>query len=482
MKRFQGSFWLWTLAGLCLALAFQAIELSWLIFPGLLLLLYALDLSPSHQSAFYGVWWAGTLKTAGALVWVWSILPLTWIPLETSPLLVFVLALYWLSAAAVISLGFALVARQYKKWSTTHPYAIYLLPALWALGEMAGSFLFSLLTWGTGSVPNIYFSYGYIGYTIAPYQIFFPTAALAGVYGLSFILVLLSSTTYTLLQRKEKRSGFGLLTVLIVVLGSSWLLYQPDTVNQNSSVAAISTQFPLTERVDAERYPVLIENTHTAVSAALSYQPDYILMPEHSDWSSRFEDNSAALRFLTEATSKPITLIDSAKHVTEEGRKQVRATVYNTATEAINYQAKDYLVPHGEYVPILHILLLYLFADEKTFAYFNFKQNYQRGLDIPTADNLPLLFCFSNTNPLAAKHLSQSHSDIIFHLTAHDWFGSPENLRYQQDMMLRVQALWSNKMIVSASNQGPSRSYQPDGNITTNEPVVSGKNWSVRLY
>jgi apolipoprotein N-acyltransferase len=70
---------------------------------------------------------------------------------------------------------------------------------------------------------------------------------------------------------------------------------------------------------------------------------------------------------------------------------------------------------------------------------------------------------------------------FIAHPTSHAWFHESKILWQQQDVMLKVQALWNDVAIVSAGNMAYGALYTKAGKKIQPTPVKTGESWQVSL-
>ena len=93
-----------------------------------------------------------------------------------------------------------------------------------------------------------------------------------------------------------------------------------------------------------------------------------------------------------------------------------------------------------------------------------------------------ILFCFESADPVAVKRLlAQRPVPFIAHPISHAWFHESELLWKQQDVMLKMQALWSGVPIVSAANMAKGALYTKEGKKILPTPKLSGESWEVSL-
>ena len=466
---------LWGLSGICFAVSALHAHTAFLLIPGIFLYLYNIHHLSTMKEGFYLSWFAGTLKSAGALWWIWSLLPISWPIIPTTAGVIGILAFYWLSAAGVIGLGLTLTTRLFITLKNKTAHAILFLPILWVIGEVVGSFLFSIFTWGPGSIPNIAFSYGYIGYPLVSLKVFHNIAVIGGVYALSATAILFGVLIfYVYTYKKYTNVLVFTLTVLLI------LNFLPHTgkPHPQEKIAIINTNYDLaiinTEK-GVEEYK---KATKEAVDEALRFEPSTIILPEHSDFTSNFLSPEETLAYLTNESSTPVRLIDSRAYMKNNERKIVQALVYDTRETSIQSQEKRYLVAHGEYLPLFHALFIHFFTPKEVNSYFFSYKNYMRGNSAKLSTNI--LFCNESTTPLRTK-LSGRSGPFFTHIISHSWFNTPTTLWHQQEQMLQTQALWSKTPIFVSANQAPHAIYYSDGIIKKGTLKTQNDFWEIYI-
>jgi len=134
-----------------------------------------------------------------------------------------------------------------------------------------------VLTLGTGSGSQTYFSFGFIGYGFASIPGFMFTALFAGVYGMTVIGVFIVTSIYLATMRLRK--FFLLASLVLLSVGYVGERYWPVTLPER--VALVNTE--LKTQFDAETFTRDKTLTLTsAVEAALKYDPAYVILPEDS--------------------------------------------------------------------------------------------------------------------------------------------------------------------------------------------------------
>lgn len=137
-------------------------------------------------------------------------------------------------------------------------------------------------------------------------------------------------------------------------------------------------------------------------------------------------------------------------------------------------------------MPYFYIATLSAFGMREAVIEINKKLAYRPGPFATQAD-LPelvpgILFCFESADPNGVRRLLKERElPFIAHPISHAWFHESKILWQQQDVMLKIQALWNDVPIVSAANMAKGALYTPDGKKVLPVPIASGKSWQVSL-
>lgn len=93
-----------------------------------------------------------------------------------------------------------------------------------------------------------------------------------------------------------------------------------------------------------------------------------------------------------------------------------------------------------------------------------------------------VMFCFESADPNAVRRLLQERDvPFIVHPVSHAWFHESKILWSQLDNMLKIQAIWNNKDIISAGNMSSGALYNKKGEIHYPEIKAEGESWRVGI-
>lgn len=432
--------------------------------------------------------WMWTIKAFLSVSFFWATYPIEWLGLSLGTLEPAIVVFYWMTVSLWIGLGGGVFYILFKLLQKLVPaIAIWTIPLLWVLAEISGAFLFSVFTYGPGGSINTYFSFSYVGYLLGQHEMLIQLSAVAGVFGLTFITILMSLCAY-----KLKRAGYQKVLILgiVILIGTSQVQVfsqMKGGVLETKNVAVVNTTFPKADtfsEAGRERFKSIQTE---AIDAALAADADYVILPEDSrffDQSNDFILRGAAQRTLGDSSA---LVIDSGR-VPVGGYAVLQAVVYDPTADNIYQSQKRYLVPQGEFLPYLYGSILKIAGLGQAVDFLNSHLSYQVGDDTDQSDfasNVPgILFCFENNSPTAVRTIMQERGgDVPFvaHVVSHAWFNEPTVLWQQIETMLRVQAIWNDIAIVSAGNHVQGYQVDKHGNVSYPEIIAQGKSWQVGL-
>lgn len=459
----------WIAAGTCLALAQIHPWLWWISLLGVALFLSASWQSKSWRQALIGGWLAGTLKCLGGFAWIWSAYPLVWLGIDNLLGQFLLVALYWISTAVFMGVGMILPASLAYRYRQHFGSLLFFFPIVWLGGEVLGSFFVSLWLLGPGGFPNIYIGHGYAGLPLAQLMLLYPVMAVAGLYGLTYIAALLG---FLLAWATRRRYAMGVLITALVALLVLYLVYPPsERQSSQLRVVVVETAFTAVSQQTPTGRALKMREAWQAVATALQPDgrgtyPDIILLPEDTRLTDRFDQPEQTLAYLQQlAPAAATVVVDSARATLEDGRVVLRAFYYDLGASHIYMTDKQFLVPQGEYVTYPFRFLLRITGQREALAQIDRDQNYVPG---PLTDrhslspNLPpILFCSESSSSWGVWQATrQGRSSLVLHPVSHARFHGSEMLSYQLSSLLRIQSIWHDVTIVTATNMSASRLYR----------------------
>lgn len=493
MEFIQNSYVKWAISGLLLGIGF-VIPLLWILgLAGAAYFIHTLVNEKSFVRQCVGAVLAWTIKSACATSVFWSVYPVQWLPVDVGSGQLLVIGMYWFTSSVWLGLGALFVVAGYwicKKY-TLVPFTyvpLLFMPVFWVIGEIAGSFIFSIMMMGPGGTLNAAYSLGYSGFLLAEHDVLLQVARIGGVYALSALFACMAAIVIIVLQTKKTT----ITTVFFFSLGfiyatgfHQYYVFPVATSDKGYTVITVDTYSDRSLFMDQSDFVNSIA-INQAVEAALTLQSDYVILPEDAKFFSQTQSVGALKTTVNIKYNKPAqVIIDSGP--TRIGEATVfQATVFNGQDDSIERIHKRYLVPQGEFMPTLYSGFLSIAGFSDLVSVLSNQFSFEVGPatnQSAVAENTPgILFCFESVDPLGVRRIVNERPNMPFvaHPVSHTWFHDSEVLWHQLDTMLRVQAVWNQQYIISASNHAYSSAFAPSGAVQHLDSTVSGDGWAIK--
>lgn len=440
------------LSGLLLFLSFPKFGLgiiAWIAFVPLFIALKD-DLS-LRQAAWLG-FISGITAHIGMIYWIADVvIHYGHLPFYRSMMVMFLLASYLSIYVALFSSAIVFLRQR---------FALYLVaPVSWICLEYLKSNLFTGFPWEN------------LGYSQYADYYFIQIADVAGVYGLSFLVMLINVTIYEVLTKRFKDTLALSITVLLLCLGG--YLYgilrtsQIDQVQENAPTIEIA---------------LVQGNIDQSIKWNPKYQKDTLdvyenLSPRHPDGKERllvwpetavpfdFQDESDLKKRVESIAvrSESWFIFGSMSYELKGGVKNYYNSAYllSPAGRVHGKYDKVHLVPYGEYVPLRRIFpsITALAADIGDF--------------LPGREYIPLkmgkrhigvLICYEGILSEAARRYKRASADFLVNITNDAWFGTT-SAPYQHFSMTLFRAIETRLFLARAANTGISAIVDPTGRI-----------------
>ncbi len=474
-----------TLVGLLLGAGFVIPSLWFLSIVGVAWLIHQMIKDGALVTVGF-VWVAWLVKYLLALGWFWSVYPIYW--LETSVITeALIIGFYWVTASLWLSVGglvFYFILKNLKQF-LSRKIVLGIAPFIWLLSELIGALFFSIATIGPGGTVTTKFSFGFIGYHLAQHDLLIQFAVVAGVYGLTLLLLGLSVIFIYGWQANYRKTVYG---VFFVLLASSFIGLPQTTTFQKEdqiSIVMVDTWYPNNGWASDEDLKEKRDQNRAALDVALTQKADYIIFPEDSQVFDQTVPSSTLRAMLQFVYGRSSSVIIDSSSVPVEGGLAVQAMVFDPNSAGLEQTQKQYLVPQGEYIPTLYAGLMRLFGFGETVDFLEMRMRYRVGDITSTNSNSllpPVLFCFESVAPNSVRSLLQQRSEpvpFVAHIVSHSWFNEPEILWQQLESMLRIQAIWNDTHIAVAGNHSLGYVVDPKGFIIEPDVIDSADYWQV---
>ena len=449
-------------SGFLLILPFPLPELEIAAWVSLVPLLIAAAGSGTRNSFLAG-YLCGVIRISGSLFWIHVYHPLA------LPFVVFVLSFY----PAIFCLGMNLILSRSKKNLTA---MIWTAPLLWTSLEYAGSIGFLGFPWS---------SLGYSQYRQIP---IIQIAEFTGVFGVSFLIVLVNSgIAFCLLSlkkpfRKQLLRCAGAAVVVCTVLAGCILWGRSAAKKaEYSSIHAGKTEktpsFLHTALIQGntgvdsiwqkDSYDIIKRLTELSFAAG-TMKPGLIIWPETAiseNLLTSFAFDSEVKKGISRVGKETGAYLLTGALYEAGGKTYNSAFLISPSCEIVNRYDKIHLVPIGEYFPFLKHsrFMKYLLKDAGDFTpgtrFTVFK--------IPGKPEFSVLICFEGIFGNLTRKFVKKGASFLVNITNDVWSCSRAS-HYQHASMAVFRAVENRVYFVRAGNSGVSRIINPCGRIEGN--------------
>lgn len=441
-------------SGLLLILSFPQWNLSTLAWVGIVPLLYAVRGKDAAQGCILGAM-TGLVFNLGLVYWV-TVSMTTYGKLNAA-LAVMVLMLF----AVYLSLFIATPV-----WCSCYVErrqgiaAAATLPFFWTAGEYIKAWFLTGFPW-----ENL----GYSQFLALPV---IQIADITGVYGISFLLLLVNGVLFILLEAisRKKPVPYTLVIAAVLLLAAS-LLYGRARLEhydrqQGKSVTVALVQGNISQEVKWN--PSYLDETMNIYSrltlAAAAGKPALIIWPEAA--TPFFFQSEKTYQGLVAAVARragAFLLLGSPAWDIDghETRYFNSAFLVSPEGSIAGRYNKIHLVPYGEYVPLKQ---LFPFIEKMVVGIGDFTSGRDiKNLSFP-GGTFGTLICYEIIFPDLVRRFAKSGAEFLVNITNDAWFGRT-SAPYQHLSMVALRAVENRRCIARAANTGISAVIAASGRI-----------------
>lgn len=305
-------------------------------------------------------------------------------------------------------------------------------------------------------------------------------AAITGVYGLSFLLVLFNAALAQALAHRAFIPYLSLPLCLLVAI-HLWGFYRlrdmPERPPATVEVGVVQGNIPQDRKWKENRlawtaghYAALTRALAAAEKPALIIYPETAL-PLYFD-DPLYATYTDSITALAPELDTPL-LVGSLTGDSQNRAAPVynRAFLLNAQGTVVDYADKVHLVPFGEFLPFPSIFeyLGGLTAESGTFTH----GARHKVLQLPRRDiSFGVFICYESIFPEITRALMAQDPDFLVNTTNDAWFGTTA-APHQHFAQAVVRAVESGRAVVRAANTGISGLIEPSGRIAYRTPLFT---------
>ena len=447
-----------TVSGLLLAASFPTIQFHLLAWFALVPLLIALKDS-SVRNGFWTGGITGLVYFAGTVHWVTnSVHFYGGVPLVPASLITLLLCAYLAIYPALFGAALVHVRKN-------HPSLAFLAaPALWTALELARTYVFSGFPWSL---------LGYTQYTTLPV---IQVADITGVYGISFLIVLVNAALAELLLDRKR-----FIPLLAARIGpccwsfpTAFCSSSKPEAKGTFTVSVIQGNIEQDQKWDPAYQKQVTGVYERLTQKAAMQHPDLILWPEtatpfyFNSPGKADQEQTADLERFVKKNRVPI-LFGSPTYEVLPGRVvHLRNSAFLLSSEGtpLAEYHKFHLVPFGEYVPLKSVLF---FVDKMVQAIGDFQAGREyavMSVPVPGQEDVKVstVICYEIIFPDLVRRFVDKGATVITTITNDAWFGRTA-APYQHFSMAVFRAVENRVPVARAANTGISGFIDAKGRI-----------------
>lgn len=456
------------LGGVSIGLALS-IPILWpLVLVGVIPLVHMVYVHTSLRQTFLFGWLFGSTLVGSTLYWFFNALPLGWLGISNPLLEVVLVAFFWALLSIVLGIAVGLWALVAKKVAKKSLVDVVSLSLLWILFEYMRMWLYTGAAYGFGAAFDPFFSFGFVGYALAHNYYALQLASLGGVFVLSATAVAANILFYFAFQRLFRRTCVILCVGVLVcgVLPAPANVYDPIRLNIYPIETNIQSSLTSTSQQRTDKHAYITQKLEAAF--AEHQNVSVFVLPESSNYTQQFESVDARSFFEQIFGGREVLLIDSVRTEHEYGASS-DIVFFSTTRGELSRQSKRFLLPFGEYVPVLGAAALRIFSLGEELDALKQHRSYVSATSTKSVTfegvSYSVLTCSDAVSPTLYRKMNNSIDTVLVNTSSLAWFHHAQNPFIQFLAIAKVHAVWSRSWYVQATNAGKSFFVTPNGHV-----------------
>ncbi len=453
MSRLRAPHALAVLSGVLLALSFPKFGHGAVAFVALVPLLCAIAAAPARGLRLGYL--HGAVAALGLLYW--TALTVIQFGRIAAPVAMVVMLLLCLAFALFpLLFGWALG----RLVATLGPRGLLFAPVLWTATELLRAHTFFRFPWCL------------VGYATIDVLPFAQVASLFGVYGASFLVVLVNALlALALVSPADARRATASAAGLLLAWGGlgAWALATPVQETGRVRVGLVQASVIQDEKWDPEFAERNVAR-HERLSREAAAQGARLIVWPESAVPSYFDHDPAVasrLRALARQTGAFVLFgNDDLEFPAEGGRRPyVGAKLLTPEGELALRYRKMRLVPFGEYVPMQPLLTVGgRYAAKLVQQVADFEPGTEAAVAAGPGGSLGAFICYEAVFPDLSRAFVRGGAELLVNVTNDGWYGRT-SAPHQHLAMARMRSIETGRTLVRAANTGITAIVDPRGRL-----------------
>lgn len=436
------------LSGILLFLSFPKYGSGWFAWIALIPLFFALkNVTKVSQGLFLG-FITGIVSYIGIVYWI------TYVTVNYGNLPLAVGLALMLLLACYLSIYISLFAGCLVYFRNTIPLYVA-APVLWVCFEYGKSIIITGFPWEN------------LGYSQYLNSWLVQSADIAGVFGLSFLIVFVNATLWEVISKKSKKefilAGVVCVLLLAILMYGYYRINQVNTIVQDSPALEVSL---IQGNIDQsmkwnEDYQTETLDIYEQLSLKNAPGQESLIVWPETAAPFRFQDiNSLHDQVVNVALkTKSWLLFGSISYLQKDYFNS--AYLLSPDGEVRGRYDKVHLVPYGEYVPLRKFMP---FVERLAAGVGDFGKGPEYYPLSMHDKKIGVLICYEVILPYASRTYKNNSAELLVTITNDAWFGAT-SAPYQHFSMAVLRAVETRLYLVRAANTGISGIVDPTGKI-----------------
>ncbi|ESP63046.1 Apolipoprotein N-acyltransferase / Copper homeostasis protein CutE [Smithella sp. ME-1] len=439
------------LSGLLLFLSFPKYGFGFIAWIALIPLFFALKKAKTFAQGLLLGFITGAVGYIGIIYWItFVIVNYGYLPLYAGIILMLLLACY-LGAYISLFAGCIIYFRERIPLCLT-------APVLWICLEYVKSVLLTGFPWEN------------LGYSQYSNTYFIQIADIAGIYGISFLIILTNAAIFEVISKRSAKE-YMLVAVVCLILAGVYIygIFRLDQVNKHVQGSHgmevsliqgnIDQSIKWNEKYQRETVNIYeqLSLNNTPVKGSLIIWPE-TAVPFNFQEKNSLHDQIVNLSLKTGNW----LLFGSVSYASHDDEFFNSAYLLSPDGEIAGKYDKVHLVPYGEYVPLRNF---FPFINGFTAGIGDFgvgKGYYPLSMG---DKKIGVLICYEGILPFAARMYKNRSAELLVNITNDAWFGAT-SAPFQHFSMAIFRAVETRLYLVRAANTGISGIIDPCGRVT----------------
>ncbi len=498
------------LSGALLILANPPYDLGFLIWIALIPLFWFIFLKQiSLKKALIGGFFAGVLFFGKLFSWFFATAPFEWlgITIKKDIALVFCLIIIiWVAQTIFLGLFFGIFSWITKKMAVLSATnfsprsagrCLIIIPCLWIVFEYLRAWGFGIFWLGKETLFGPHWTFGNLAYALHGNSYLIQLADITGIYGISFLIVLVNVIFFFLIKQCVRPSlthknlahkQIMILVILLILVGVGWTGYgayklKIEEKGIQRKIALLQTNFLSGAEFDAYQkkevfkavldlfssfanLPADLPAGEAGGARASENRPDIVIAPEGFGIVSLTGDKEIAKYLLKDFWQPGQIFLENQKVIDENGKAKSRSFYYDLEKEnPLGFHDKMLLIPGGDYLPYSLKILLEIYS-------FNMKYEqrlYKRGEKVEAVQtpkgNIGGTICSSILSPDINRQMTKTGAELLVVVSSDAPFHGSEALLTQNLAISQLRAVENRRYFAQATNMGYSFLLNSKGEI-----------------